>query len=65
MQNIEQEKYIIKSGNCIYIYIYIYLREREREREREMYEPEWKSERRGESSLLLPFDTLKFKERKH
>ena len=61
MQNIEQEKYIIKNGNCTYIYIYIF----EREREREMYEPEWKSERRGESSLLLPFDTLKFKERKH
>ena len=59
MQNIEQERYIIKNGNCIYIYIYIF------EREREMYEPEWKSERRGESSLLLPFDTLKFKERKH
>ena len=61
MQNIEQEKYIIKNGNCIYIF----EREREREREREMYEPEWKSERRGERSLLLPFDTLKFKERKH
>ena len=57
MQNIEQEKYIIKNGNCIYIYL--------REREREMYEPEWKSERRDETSLLLPFDTLKFKERKH
>ena len=61
MQNIEQEKYIIKNGNGKYIYIYIYIWERERE----MYEPEWKSERRGESSLLLPFDTLKFKERKH
>ena len=30
MQNIEQEKYIIKNGNCIYIYIF----EREREREK-------------------------------
>ena len=34
MQNIEQEKYIIKNGNCIYIYIYIFEREREREREK-------------------------------
>ena len=43
------------------VIVYIYLRERERE----MYEPEWKSERRDETSLLLPFDTLQFKEEKH